>query len=205
MNVQYRKHQYTTDGEYFKYSGRHWRINNRHGGVFTSMLKRIFEQIFVMFSYDSKLFVARFDLHQNHASSSSKHISDFFQRLKSELNESHDLKYFGYAWCREESATIKQHYHIALLLEGHKIRSPHKLLNIIKNLWIQSGGSSVYRANYHNLHRDDECGIADVIFHLSYLAKVTGKSVLPSNFKAFSSSRLKSKEIKMVSSSSSQK
>ena len=199
VSVEYRKCQYATDGEYFKYSGRQWRINNKHSGVFTKMLKRIFEQIFVMFSYDTKLFVARFDLHQSVAiSSSSRHLSEFLQSLKSELRVSHGLKYFGYVWCREESETIKQHYHLALLLEGHKIRSPHNLLSIMQRLWVQSGGSSVYRANYHNLHREDYESIADVIFHLSYLAKVEGKTTLSPNFKAFSASRLKLKQSKIA-------
>lgn len=191
-----RRHQYVTNAEYFSYKGRHWRINNRYQGVFTPMLKRIIEQIVVMFSYDTKLFVARFDLHQSSATSSSKHVSEFLLRLKAELSGSHILKYLGYAWCREESDCIKQHYHLALMLEGHKIRSPHNLHEIVRALWLASGGSSVHRGNYHNIHRDDEEGLGDIIYHLSYLAKKAGKVSLPSQFKAFSASRYKLKPSK---------
>lgn len=198
-----RRHQYVTNAEYFSYEGRYWRINNRYQGVFTPMLKRIIEQIVVMFSHDTKLFVARFDLHQSNATSSSKHVSELLKSLKAELADSHGLKYMGYAWCREESDTIKQHYHLALLLEGHKIRSPHNLHATVRDLWLSAGGSSVHRGNYHNIHRDNEEGLGDIIYHLSYLAKKAGKVSLPSQFKAFSASRLKPKQIKMVSFSSS--
>lgn len=197
VRAESRRHQYVTNAEYFRYEGRYWRINNRYQGVFTPMLKRIIEQIVVLFSYDTKLFVARFDLHQSEATSSSKHVSEFLQRLKAELADSHCLKYLGYAWCREESDTIKQHYHLALLLEGHKIRSPHNLYAIVKDLWLAAGGISVHRGNYHNIHRHDEEGLGDIVYHLSYLAKKSGKVSLPSQFKAFSASRLKLKANKL--------
>lgn len=196
---QFRRHQYVSHEKYIRCCNNFWRVNNNHKGVFTSMFKKIVEQVLAVHSYDTKLFVARFDLHQSNATKSSKHVSEFLRNLKNGLADSHDLTHFGYAWCREESDIIKQHYHLALFFEGHKIRSPHNLLKVVRELWLVVGGSSVHCCNYHNVHIIDEDGLGDIVFHLSYLAKVAGKMSLPSQFKAFSASRLKPKPNKLAS------
>lgn len=141
-------------------------------------------------SYDTKLFVCRFDLRQTHATDDSSHVSTFIEALKARLKREYGFRHIGYAWCREKVSSQTQHYHLALMLEGHKIRTTYGMEKFVTEEWIKAGGSSIHRCNYHNVTLKSE-NLMDAVQHLSYLAKVEGKEGIPSQYKAFSSSRLK--------------
>lgn len=189
-DAKYRKHKYVTKKPYFKYRGQVWPINIRHGGIYTDDLKAMIDQLLAMLSYDVKVFVCRFDLHQKHATDDSSHLSSFMLALKGTLKKEFRFRQIGYAWCREKVSSQAQHYHLVLMLEGHLIRSTYRMAKFVKAEWIKAGGSSIHRCNYHNVTLQSE-RLMDAVEHLSYLAKVEGKVGLESKYKAFSSSRLK--------------
>ncbi|RTR34745.1 YagK/YfjJ domain-containing protein [Shewanella atlantica] len=191
-DVLYRKNKYVTKIPYFTYRDEVWQINTRHGGIYTKMLKAIIDQMLAMLSYDTKLFVCRFDLHQIHGTVDSSHLSTFIQALKARLTREYGFRHIGYAWCREKASAQAQHYHLALMLEGHKIRTTYRMAKLVLAEWIKAGGSSIHRCNYHNVTLQSE-SLMDAVLHLSYLAKVEGKSGIPSRYKAFSPSRLKAR------------
>ncbi len=189
-DAKYRKHKYVTKNSYFRYRGQVWPINIRHGGIYTKDLKAIIDQMLALLSYDTKLFVCRFDLHQTHATDDSSHLSKFLQALKDTLTKEFRFSQIGYVWCREKVSSQAQHYHLAMLLEGHKIRATYRIEKFVLAAWIKAGGSTIHRCNYHNVTLQSE-KLMDAVEHLSYLAKVEGKAGLDSRYKAFSSSRLK--------------
>jgi len=189
-DAKYRKHKYVTKNSYFKYRGQVWPINVRHGGIYTKDLKAIIDQMLAMLSYDTKLFVCRFDLHQTHATDDSSHLTKFLKELKATLTKEFGFSHIGYAWCREKASAQAQHYHLAMMLEGHLIRSTYRMVKFVRAEWIKAGGSSTHRCNYHNVTLQSE-RLMDAVEHLSYLAKVEGKAGLDSRFKAFCPSHLK--------------
>jgi len=74
---------------------------------------------------------------------------------------------------------LAQHYHLAFMLEGHKIRTTYEMVKFVVAEWIKAGGSSIHRANYHKVTLQSE-NLIDAVDHLSYLAKVEGKAGIPS-------------------------
>jgi hypothetical protein len=40
-------------------------------------------------------------------------------------------------WCRELETAKKQHYHYALIIDGHKVNFPYEVTNKVKELWRQ--------------------------------------------------------------------
>ncbi len=189
-DVKYRKHKYVTKSSYFKYRGQIWSINAGHGGIYTKDLKAIIDQVMAMFSYDAKVFLCRFDLHQTHATDNSSHLSTFIEALKARLTRKFAFHHIGYAWCREKVSAQAQHYHLAMMLEGHQIQDTYVMEKFVKEEWIKAGGSSIHRCNYHNVTLQSE-NLMDAVEHFSYLAKVEGKTGLPSRFKSFCPSHLK--------------
>jgi hypothetical protein len=188
--AEYRINKYVTKMPYFRYRDEAWPINVRHGGIYTEDLKAIINQMMAMLSYDTKLFVCRFDLRQRHATDDSSHLSTFIEALKARLKREYGFRHIGHAWCREKVSSQAQHYHLALMLEGHKIRTTYGMGKFVTEEWIKAGGSTIHRANYHNVTLKSE-NLMDAVQHLSYLAKVEGKEGIPSQYKAFSPSRLK--------------
>ena len=102
------------------------------------------------------------------------------------------MKKFGYVWAREITTRGNPHYHLALFLNGGRIRFPHCL-----NTWISSKWKHTYKQPhcyhpeqcYSMTSRADIQSQADIIYRLSYLAKDATKS--SSNVKSMGNSRLK--------------
>ena len=120
--------------------------------------------------------------------------------VKKKVIEAYGLTRLGYIWCREHG--IKNgylHYHIALLINGHKINYPDKLSRLIEGDFALFGGSVGYVPNcYSNIYRGDDQTIGEAIYRLSYLTKVNTKDGNRKlNVKRFGSSRIKKKVSKI--------
>jgi|GEM_PF-5552866 len=98
-DAEYRKNKYVTKKPYFRYRGEVWSFNIRHGGIDTKMLKAILDQTLAMLSYDTKVFVCRYDLHQKYATDDSSHLGKFLQALKDTLTREYRFRQIGYVWC----------------------------------------------------------------------------------------------------------
>jgi hypothetical protein len=106
-------------------------------------------------------------------------------------------------WCREletakkqprnsQETAKKQHYHYALIIDGHKVNFPYEVTNKVKELWLQLDGSEYFPHNcYYNVKRDDYESIQDAIWRISYLAKARGKGYKPDQVKNYGTSRIK--------------
>jgi hypothetical protein len=135
------------------------------------------------------------DLHLNKFSSDNKVISTFVNRLKQWLKRNYGLNKIGYIWVREQDRSDKQHYHLALLLDGDKIRHPKRLNEQIKEMWLPLGHVPVTLNPYYTIdkHNHNETR-AEIIERVSYLAKVRGKRIRDKQTKDYQTSRLKNKK-----------
>jgi hypothetical protein len=144
-----------------------------------------------MLNAHSKVFVYRFDLHIPEHTADNKVIGDFLRRLNKRIKvhyKTHDVAYF---WVREQERSKQQHYHIALILDGHKVRHPYQI-----NLWIRRYSEffdfKPHYSGYHNVRRDRpeyETIKLAACYHISYLAKTRGKGYRSAQTKDFGHSR----------------
>lgn len=169
-----------------------WWVNARKSGLYTKMAKQIINQIEVMLNKHSKVHLVRFDLHQTEFTDDNSHISAFNRRLFRRIKVKYNTSDIGFIWSRELDKSDSQHYHYTLMLDGHKIRHPEKLLKIIRDVWEHMEGFRYIPKNcYYNLHRDDHDSIQRAVYRVSYLAKARGKKKRPKQTKDYATSRLK--------------
>jgi len=160
-------------------------------GIYKEIIARFIDQFDIAFKVHKRLLVHRVDLHLNKFSSDNKVISRFMNRLKQWLKRNYGLEKIGYIWVREQEKSDKQHYHLALLLDGDKIRHPKRLNEQIKEMWLPLGHVPVTLNPYYNInkHNHNETR-AEIIERVSYLAKVRGKRIRDKQTKDYQTSRL---------------
>lgn len=189
------KHTSTTG--YINIDGEIWPINSgwSNGGyplpIFTKQMRGIIQQLNVMTENYSRVLVVRFDLHLHEFTNDNKMLSQFIKLLTTRIKKEYRFKDIGSVWCRELERAKQQHYHMALFLEGRKIRTPHNLYQKINDTWLDIGGRSYCMAGYHMVNRNNWQSKADAIYHLSYLAKERGKGYRAQQTKDYGLSRLK--------------
>jgi len=144
----------------------------KKGDLNKTALNKVFRLCEIMLSYYSRVFIVRIDLHPIGFSADNKVMSIFLNKFISKLEKQYQCK-VGYFCAREQNKSDKQHYHLALLLSGHKAMLPHKILTQLKNDWIQHCQGSVYFVDkpYYVIYRGDKASIDPAIYRLSYLTK----------------------------------
>ena len=187
--------KYRTDAKAITVNGRTWWVNSHGSGLYSHIIKAMINQIDAMLSHHSRLHIIRFDLRQDVYTDNSQRITSFNRRFHKWLKRGYKLNRVGYMWARERDKAKKQHYHYALLIDGHKAQYPAKILIKAKEMWESLMGSEYTPQNcYYNVKREDYKSIQDAIWRVSYLAKVRSKGRRPEQAKDYSTSRIKHKE-----------
>lgn len=186
---------YRTDAKAITVNGRTWWVNSKISGLYSHIIKAMINQIDAMLNHHSKVHIIRFDLRLYEYTEDNKKITSFNRRLFKWLKREYNLNRVGFMWCREHERAKQQHYHYALLIDGHKIRRPAFVLNKVKEIWLSLMGSDYTPKNcYYNVKRDSYDSIQAAIWRTSYLAKVRGKGYKPPQTKSYGTSRIKPKE-----------
>jgi len=174
-------------------NGRTWWVNSTGSGLIPHALKAMINQIDVMLSHHSKVHIIRFDLRMYHHSDNNEIVTIFNRRFHKWLKRKYKLKRVGFVWCRELETAKQQHYHYALIIDGHKVRHPIEILAKAKDIWdIHLNGSEFTPKNcYYNLERNNHDSIQRAIWRISYLAKARGKGYKPKQTKNYGTSRIK--------------
>lgn len=135
-------------------------------------LNRLFLLNQTMLSIYSRVFVIRIDLHPKVFSVDNQVMSSFLRKINKKLEKKYKCQ-IGYFCAREQGSSDKQHYHLALMLSGHKIRAADNLLSIIQADWSSHcQGSAHFVSNpYYMMLRGDKSSINPVMYRLSYLTK----------------------------------
>nr|WP_159064965.1 inovirus-type Gp2 protein [Thaumasiovibrio subtropicus] len=159
-------------------------------------MARSYEQLDIMRSYYSKVTVILLQLHQATYTPSSRQLTNMLSKLKAKLQSHYGTK-VGYFWVREQDKADSQHYHVAIMLNGHKCQRS-KLVDIItqtywENLHPDNFSFRVRNRIYHVRNDDDGRELRAIRMRLSYMAKREGKERFPSYTKAYGCSRLRAK------------
>jgi len=171
-----------------------WWLNSKPSGIYTHMMKTIINQLEIMIDHHSKVHVIRFDLRQPTHTDSSVRITNFQRRFFRWLKREYGFKRIAFAWAREQEKAKAQHYHYALMLDGHKVQCASKILKASRDCWMTMDGSEWTPEHpYYNLSRHNDKATRDAIYRLSYLAKGRGKGYRPKRNKDYNASRLKPK------------
>lgn len=172
-------------------NGDTWWVNSAKSGLITHAIKSMIGQIDAMLSHHSKIHIIRFDLRIYEYTQNNEIVTTFNRRLHKWLKRKYILKRIGFMWCRELETSKKQHYHYALLLDGHKINYPEEVNKKVKDIWRQLDGSEYFPEHcYYNIKRNDYESIQAAIWRISYLAKTRGKGYKPQQTKNYGTSRI---------------
>jgi hypothetical protein len=178
-----------THDEWYWYQNEFWHVNPRGSGLRTDILQALLSQLDAMLNAHSKVFVFRFDLSIHYATDTNFRITAFNRSLFKWIKRHYGCQRIAYCWVREQEAAKNQHYHYALMLDGHKVRSPYRIQQWIEKIWEHYGRP--HYSKYHNLSRGNAKAIREASYHVSYLAKPRGKGYKPVQTKNYGASRLK--------------
>lgn len=181
-------------GSVISINGEDFEINSTEKlGVYPKILERMVEELDKALYLYKRVFVLRFDLHQKDYSDDNEAVSTFMKAQVQRIKRKYKTKYVGYVWVREMERAKTQHYHCAFFIDGDKLRTSNVLNQQIKAKWYKNGHRSVvpkpfYFIDKHNFEEKRR----EVIYRLSYLAKVRGKGYRSAQAKDYSTSRLPS-------------
>lgn len=173
-------------------NGKTWWVNSKGSGLISHSIKSMINQVDAMLSHHSKIHLIRFDLRMYQYTDNNEIITIFNRRLFKWLKRKYNVKRIGFIWCRELETAKQQHYHYALILDGHKVRHPIEILTKIKEIWEKhlDGSEFTPKNCYYNLLRDDYESIQKAVWRISYLAKARGKGYKPNQTKNHNTSRI---------------
>lgn len=186
--------RYISYSPVFKYNQIHFQVNGSERRPFyTNLMKRIIEQLEAFLSYHARVFVLIVVLSTKIWTRDNTVMSELIAKLVVKLKGAYRFIRIGYVWCREQSKSPTQHYHLCLMLDGAVIQYPAKLINILRGIWIElcTGNVSWPKNCYYHFHRTNQEIFCDVVYRLSYFAKVWTKEKTPKFVRIFGASRLK--------------
>jgi hypothetical protein len=160
-------------------------------GVYSHMIKQLVEQLDICLALHKRVLVVRVDLSLDKYSGDNHTISTFINRQKQRMFKTYGVKRIGHAWKREQETSKAQHYHVALFIDGNKIRYPSKLLRQIKAKWFKHGRCWIPDDCFYYIDKSNYKETrAEAIYRLSYLAKTRGTGYKDVQAKNYSVSRL---------------
>ena len=166
--------------------------NSQDYGVYKEVVSAFIDQLDSAISIHKRVLVVNLVFSINNYTETNKTFSKFMKNIIQYLDRAYDIQKVGYQWVREHETAKKQHYHLALILDGDKIQHPAKLNEEIREKWLSKGGmhkpkNCFYYINKHNIEIDR----LRAIYRASYMAKQRGKQYRPSQTKDYFCSRLK--------------
>lgn len=169
--------------------------NDKHS-CYKEILIAIAQQMDAMLSHHSRMLVLRVDLHIEHYTEDNLLLSRFLEKIIKGCKSKYKMKRAGYVWAREQEKAKKQHYHLALFLDGSKINFPSSLLDWIEERWQSKGKNtiSIPENSYTMVKRKDRKAFYKAFYRVSYLAKTRGKGYRSNSANDYSASRIKHKE-----------
>lgn len=183
--------------EYIPFQGHVFKVTKPAYLTDKLIMDKILSQLNAMLSYHSRIIIIRIDLHPAFPTSDNKIFSSCLKRINQWIKHKYQLTRIGYAWVREKETSDKQHYHLAWMLDQHKVKHSHHIMSHAGELWdyVTDGTHHKPKSCYHIVHRDTYDQImGKAIGRLSYLAKDKGKGKIAEGVKNYSTSRIEQKE-----------
>jgi hypothetical protein len=178
-------------------NAQNYRINtnkSRGQGCFVEILHAIESNLTAMLSYHCKVFVVQFVIHCHDYERTNRGMSNLMRVFKKRLLRRYGFLRMSGGWVRETGHSGIQHYHVALFLDGNKVRWILGVKDLITEIMTVRGYPCPSFVKSHMIHRGQQQSIREAFYHLSYLAKIRSKSERAPATNDYSFSRLKSKE-----------
>jgi hypothetical protein len=169
--------------------------NAKNGqGCYLAILQRVGENLVGMLSFHAKVFVMQFSFNPYHYDATNKAMSRLMNKLKQRLRTCYGCLRVAGGWVREVGTSGVQHYHVALMLDGHKVNRQGAVIALVREMLDARGYPAPHFSKPHMVMRNDEVSFAKAFHHLSYLAKTSTKGVRPPATNDYSFSRLACKQ-----------
>ena len=153
------------------------------------IMNGILDFIYKLFDRTSKMIAIRLELRMSEWTNDNSSVSHLFKKLKVKVKAHYGKCYMGYVWVREQNESDKQHYHVAVLMDGQKVKHSDTLYKFVKELWIYGHVPKGY-IRFHRVHRALLHDISAMVYHLSYLAKAETKGMRDPAVKDYQISRV---------------
>ena len=146
-------------------------------GCYQEVLVALKREMDAMLSHYSRVLFVRLDIRQREYCGDNAPMSDFCRKLKKHVSRHYKTVRIGYLWVRELENAKQQHYHLVLMLDGHKVRHPSRLIRRVEDIAEGWDWPRPYTPKncYYFLERGDEEVYRDAFYRGSYLAKERGK------------------------------
>ncbi len=189
MNKRNRKTVYLENK--YEYKGVSYPILQGPQGAYVQILNKTLEQLHAAVSIHNRVLVYRFDLHVNYYEKDNQRLSKFINRLKTWISREYSMNHIGYIWVREMEKSKKQHYHVAIFLDGNKIQHPNRIKQYIERTWAVHGHAAYVPKPFYYIDKHNaDTKLPETVRRISYLAKVRGKGYRDRQAKDYSASRL---------------
>ena len=165
-------------------------IGEKKNGVYFEIVKRAIEQLDIALKIHTRVLVYRIDLHPTYFTGNNKLLSKFIKRTKQWIYRKYQIENIGYVWAREQERSKKQHYHLAIFLDGNKIQHPGLLFTQIKEMWAPYGHMPVIENPFYFIDKNNQEARLEAIYRISYLGKIRGKGYRDEQAKDYQTSRL---------------
>ncbi|OBU19490.1 inovirus Gp2 family protein [Photobacterium kishitanii] len=167
-------------------------------GVNKKILKQGYSQLDNLLTYYSKVTVIFLQLHQKEFTPDNRVISSFLKQLKRKL-EKHYNSAIAYLWVREQGSAPAQHYHLVIMVNGHKCSSSQYILKMATEIWEspKDGNYSfkVKNRTYRIEKYKDNNEYQAARMRMSYFAKMKTKDTTHQYLNSFGVSRIKPNQL----------
>jgi len=146
-------------------------------GCYLEPLAALKAEMDAMLSHYARVLFVRLDIRQHQYTGDNAPMSDFCRKLKKQLGREYDTRRIAYLWVREMEKAKQQHYHLALMLDGNKVRHPSKLIRRVEAIADNWDWPRPYTPKncFYLLRRNAPHMYAEAFKRGSYLAKERGK------------------------------
>lgn len=128
-------------------------------------------------SHYSRIMFLRLDVRQRDYRGDNRPMSDLLRKLKKRLSRRYQTKRIAYLWVREQEKAENQHYHLILMLDGHTVRHPSRIIKLVEEIAEKWDWPKPYTPQhcYYLIHRGNQAEYNAAFKRGSYLAKERGK------------------------------
>lgn len=162
---------YVTHKSVYSCQGIEYLINTTpSSGCYTKPLSEMICRIVGTVERYKRLMFIRLDLSVADYEETNESLSAFLKLAARYVKRRYKTR-LEYVWAREQEKVKRQHYHLALLIDGDKIRYPTHLYEELGEKW-RKGRLSIPKSPYL---MTDSHNIAEAVYRVSYLTKERGK------------------------------
>ena len=195
-----------TNKDYITLDGRDLPIHTSNGKhyCYEEPLIAFKNELDKMLAYHNRVYVFRFDIRIHSYTDDNTVLTNLLRPYIAWIKRKYNTKRVGYIWARELEKAKNQHYHVAMMVDGNKVRTMYGLLEkleyltSIQNLSIGYCKRPSYMIKRADLDRGDYKIYDDAFYRVSYLAKTRGKDYKGDKANNYQTSRIKPKQLELA-------